>query len=112
MKAIAYILLVCLVLMGMNRFMHGMEAQVDEMEMSCDMDCCGSHDECEKEEDSSSEHTCPPGCDCGCCFHITAIHYQFMSIPAADLQSYHFGSYSNNYQFEFFIPLFQPPRLA
>ena len=112
MKITAYILLVSLVLMGMNRFMHSIESPVNETEMSCDMDCCGSDDDCEKEENSSADHNCPPGCDCGCCFQITAVHYQFISIPAVEVRSYHYGNYFNIYQFEYFIPLFQPPRLA
>lgn len=112
MKIIAYILLVCLVFMGMNRFMHGLEAQMQVADLSCEMDCCASDDDCEEEEDSSIDHSCSPGCDCDCCFHITAIQYQFISIPTAEVQSYHFGNYSNNYRFEFFIPPFQPPRLT
>ena len=112
MKVIAYILLVSMVLMGTNRFMHGMDSLTNEVEMSCDMDCCASHDDCDSEEHPETDHNCPPGCDCGCCFHITAIYYQFTDVPAADIQSYHFAGYLNNYQFEYFIPLFQPPRLA
>ena len=112
MKITAYILLVGLIVMGMNRFVHGIEPPANATEMSCEMDCCGADDDCEKEEESSADQSCPEGCDCGCCFHITAIHYQFLSIPAAEFQSYHFVNYFNNYQFEFFIPLFQPPRMA
>jgi len=112
MKFFAYIALVSLIFMGVNRFMHGLQPHVDAVEMACDMDCCDSHDDCEKEEDSQSDHQCPPGCDCDCCFHITAINYQFISVLAAEVQSHYYGSYLNNYQFEFLIPLFQPPRPA
>lgn len=112
MKLTAYILLISMILLGMNRFMHGVDAQVEKMEMSCDMDCCASHDDCEKEDDSASDHDCPTGCDCGCCFHITAMYYQFIPMPASEVQSYHYAGYTNTYQFEFFIPLFQPPRQA
>ena len=100
MKAIAYILIVSLAFMGLNRFMHGMENQMPVAEASCQMDCCGS------------DHQCPPGCDCDCCFHLTAINYQFMSLLGADMQTYHFGNYQDSYHFDYFIPLFQPPRLA
>jgi hypothetical protein len=101
-----------MVLLGMNRFMHGVEAQVEKMEMSCEMDCCDSHDDCEKEDDASSDHNCPAGCDCACCFHITAMYYQYIPMPASEVQSYHFAGYINTYHFEYYIPLFQPPRQA
>lgn len=98
--------------MGINRFMHGIEQPVHVTEMSCEMDCCDSHDDCEQEEDSGSDQSCPSGCDCDCCFQITAIRYQFMSVPGATVQSYHFASFRNSYHFEYYTPLIHPPRLA
>ena len=79
------------------------------------MDCCADEDDCEADEETTNQgpdHQCPPGCDCGCCFQITAINYQFMSLAGADVQSYHYGQHQDNYYFDFFIPLFQPPRLG
>jgi hypothetical protein len=115
MKAFAYILIVSLALMGLNRFMHGMENPRAEDAISRHMECCADEDECGADEatpDQDSDHQCPPGCDCGCCFHLTAIHYQFMSLPGADMETYHYGQHQDNYYFDFFIPLFQPPRLG
>ncbi len=108
MKAIAYILIVSLAFMGLNRFMHGMANPEPKAEVSCQMDCCGD----EETTEHGSDHQCPPGCDCGCCFHLTAINYQFMSLPGADVQTQHYGNYQDSYHFDYFIPLFQPPRLA
>lgn len=112
MKVTAYIVLLSLLTMGATRFMHGMEEPVTQVEMSCEKDCCDSHDDCEKEADTSSEHSCPPGCDCDCCFHITALNYHFISVPGATVQSFHYVSYQISYTFEYFTPLFQPPRLG
>jgi len=101
--------------MGLNRFMHGMEVRVSVEEALCQMDCCDSEDDYQGHEeatDHESDHKCPPGCACGCCFHLTAIHYQFMSLPGADVQTYHYGQLHENYQFDYFIPLLQPPRLG
>jgi hypothetical protein len=115
MKAIAYILIVSLAFMGLNRFMHGMANPEPKAEALCHMDCCGSEDECggdEETTDHDPDHQCLPGCDCGCCFHLTAINYQFMSLPGADVQTYHYGNYQDSYHFDYFIPLFQPPRLG
>ena len=115
MKAIAYILIVSLAFMGLNRFMHGMENPLPNAEISCHMDYCAQEDDCGADKETTDhdpDHQCPPGCDCGCCFNLTAINYQFMSLPGADVQSYHYGHHQDNYYFDFFIPLFQPPRLA
>lgn len=112
MKVTAYIIFLSLMTMGATRFMHGMEKPETLVEMSCEKDCCDSHDDFEKETDSSSEHSCPPGCDCVCCFHITALKYHFLSLPGATFQSIHYGSYHNSYTFAYFTPLFQPPRLG
>jgi len=115
MKVIAYILIVSLAFMGLNRFMHGMENPMPVAEASCQMDCCATEDDSEKDEESTEhnpDHECPPGCDCSCCFHLTAINYQFMSLAGAEMRTYHYGHFQDNYNFDFFIPLFQPPRLG
>ncbi len=115
MKAIAYILIVSLAFMGLNRLMHGINNHAPVAESLCSMDCCGSEDDCGEDKeatDHAPDHQCPTGCDCSCCFHLTAINYQFMSLPGAHMQTYHYGHYHDNYHFDYFIPLFQPPRLG
>ena len=115
MKAVAYILIVSLAFMGLNRFIHGMGNPLPEDEISSHMDCCADEDDCGADEettDQGRDHQCPPGCDCGCCFHLTAINYHFMSLIGAEMKTYHYGHFQDNYHFDFFIPLFQPPRLG
>ena len=125
MKLVAYILVIGLGILGMNRFMIGTQFVIEETEQTCHVECCGSGDgsagmeKCEHETESGDAeegndltHTCPKGCDCSCCYHITAITYHFISIPFSTVQSYHYGSYINEYHFEFKTPLFEPPRFG
>lgn len=112
MKFIAYIALVSLVLLGMDRLKYSVFVQVENTETAHEMDCCASHADCDEEDDAQDKYPCSPDCDCGCCFHVTAIYEHFAGLPAAKFQPVDFGGFSNYYQFEYFIPPFHPPRLA
>lgn len=115
MKAIAYILIVSLALMGLDRFVHGMENPNPLAEASCLLDCCSSDSDCGDDQENDKhkpEHQCPADCDCGCCFHFTAIQFQFMSLAGTEVQSYHYGTFRDNYHFDFLFPHFQPPRFS
>jgi hypothetical protein len=113
MKVVAYILVLAMGMLGMNRFTIGTEMHAHETEQTCCADPCADKGECDQEEDGKGHaHACPYNCDCSCCYHIMAISYQFIAIPLATVQSYHYGFYHNDYQFEFHTPLFEPPRIG
>lgn len=113
MKLVAYILISCLMLLGLNGFVEKPDHTQHQTEMACEMDCCASTDDCEEEEqESGHDHSCPPGCGCDCCFHIMAIEYQFLDIADVLPQMYYFGTLHNGYHFEYATPIFQPPRLG
>ena len=112
MKLVAYILIGSLMFLGANRFMENMDHSEHLTEISCETDCCSSHEDCkDKEGHSDHDHTCPPGCDCNCHFHIVAIVYQFINISVTAPRTHYFESYNNRYHFEFIPPVFEPPRL-
>jgi len=125
MKLIAYILVIGIGILGMNRFMIGTQFVMQETEQTCHIECCGGGDgsvgvekyahetESGDEEDGIDlTHTCPNVCDCSCCYHIMAITYLFISAPFTMVQSYHYGEYINDYHFEYKTPLFEPPRFG
>ncbi|MCK5136425.1 MAG: hypothetical protein KAR19_11605 [Bacteroidales bacterium] len=113
MKITAHIIVFSLIFLGINWFMEVMEPGRLQTELTCEMDCCASHDDCEQEQEGQEhDHTCPSGCDCDCCFHIMAIEYRFLTMSDVEYQSCHYGSYFNNYFFDYYTPLFQPPRLG
>ena len=113
MKLVAYILIGSLMFLGANRFMENMDHYGHQTEISCEMDCCDAHEDCEDNEGSAEhDHACPPDCNCNCHFHIVAIEYQFINISTGAPMALHFGSYSNRYHFEFATPVFEPPRFG
>ena len=113
MKLVAYILIVSLGLLGMNRFMELPHEVMHPVEHSGTTDCCCDHeDDCQSGSEKDTSHACHGECDCSCCFHITGITYQFISVPVATVQTYIYGDYINDYYFEFTTPLFQPPRMG
>jgi len=113
MKLVANILIGSLLLLGVNRFVEHMEHAELQTELSCEIDCCASHNDCEDQEESSDrDHACPPGCNCDCCFPIAAIEYQFLNNSIVAPQACYPGAYSNRYHFIFTTPIFEPPRLG
>lgn len=123
MKILAYIMVVGIGMLGMNRFAIVNHFNLAETEQSCGLESAGgacdgaSGDEAESpragdKEEGDLAHTCPNdcNCDCSCCYHIMAITYQFLSVPETTKQSHDYGIYINKYHFEFYIPLFEPPR--
>lgn len=113
MKLVVHILIGSLLFLGVNRFLEHMDHAELQTELSCEIDCCASHNDCEDKEGSSDrDHACPPGCSCDCCFHIVAIGYQFLNSATVAPQACYFGSYGNRYCFEYSIPIFEPPRLG
>lgn len=112
MKITAYILVIGMVMIGLNRFMEVMTYSEPQSELACEMDCCHSHADCDPEEEPGEDHSCPPGCDCSCCFHLVAIDYQFITSSELAKQPVHYGIYSENYFFHFSNDIFQPPRLG
>ena len=119
MKLIAYILVCSMVFLGLNRFTESLSFQDPQAEMACDMDCCESHDDCcgdeaadDQGDQDGSDHRCPSGCDCSCCFQVVAIEYHILTFFGAAPQAAHYAAYHNSYHFEYLTPLFQPPRFS
>ena len=63
-------------------------------------------------ESGDHDHVCPFGCDCGCCIHILAIEFHYYANPGILQQPFHFTLYRNDYRFDFYTPVFEPPRLV
>jgi hypothetical protein len=114
MKVLAYIMVFSIGLLGINRFAIDTHFTHEETEQCCGMEAGNSScaDACGDEDNNDLTHACPNGCDCSCCYHIMAITYQFLSVPDVIQQSHHYGIYINEYHFEFYIPLFEPPRFV
>lgn len=113
MKLVAYIMIFSLMFLGISGFMETMDHADHQTELACEMDCCASHDDCEKEEQvPEHDHTCVPGCDCDCCLHIMALEYQFLEMAEVLPQVYYYGTSQERYHFEYITPIFQPPRLG
>ena len=113
MKPIVYILIGSLLFVGVNRFLRHIDQVNVKTELVCDMDCCDTHEEVDDQnQDSDGDRACPSGCNCDCCFHIVAIEYQFLTISVVAPRVYFFGSYSNEYNFHYYTPIFEPPRFS
>ena len=118
MKLIASILIISMVFLGLSGFAEGLSIQGQQSLMSCGMDCCDQHGDCCGDEtpyDQGSQEDqdkCLPDCDCSYEFQLVAIEYHFVSSYGIAPKAVHYGNYTNTYHFEYFKPLFQPPRFS
>ena len=113
MKIIAYILVINLVMLGMNRFLEVMTYAEQNSDQACEMNCCQTEHDCDAgEQGDKDEHSCPSGCDCNCCFRLVAIEYQFLTLSVTANQTMHYASFTNEYRFDYNSPVFQPPEMV
>ncbi len=113
MKITGTILLIGMICLSLNRFAGISEDPVQVTEVSCQMDCCASHQDCDQEEGSGdTDHLCPLGCDCSCCFQVAALEFRFLTIAQVAPPSVQTATYTNSYRFDFYNRLFQPPRFS
>jgi len=121
MKFIASILIISMSILGLNRFAEGIGfgSTLSETEMACSMDCCDQDQECcghgssdEQDNQEGRDHQCPHDCDCSYEFQLVAIEYHFMTSFVMAPKAVQYGNYTDTYHFEYFKPLFQPPRFG
>ena len=121
MKAIAFILILSMGLLGMNRFMMAPERVTTQTELSCSMDCCTNHDACccndhagedgqAPEEDPEKEGQCSGGCDCSYSIQIVAMECLVQNPLELTPGAFDHTAFHNDYYFEYLFPHFQPPR--
>lgn len=119
MKVLAYILIVSMSFLGLNRFKVSLDWMAQETELLCSMDCCSSHgdeqeseDEAKAEDEPEKDMQCSGGCDCTSSIQILALGIHFQSPPELFPRTFNHGSYHEEYHFEYLLPHFQPPRMA
>lgn len=122
MKFIAFILIVSMGFLGLNRFLVAGELLTAQSEMSCGMDCCCSqetsccddpeYDHQESDDKAEKDLQCMGGCDCSYSIHITAVATHVQSSIRLGSRFFEHGSIQNHYFFEYLPPHFQPPRMA
>lgn len=117
MKIIAYILLVGMLSLGLNKYIESPDLMVSSTELSCDMDCCcQSDDGCEAhegcEDESEKEKKCHCACDCSLSIQIVVLGQYFQDIPKLASRAFDYGFGFDYYQSEYLSPQSQPPRIA
>ena len=127
MRVLAFILIVSMGFLGLNRFMVALEWMAPQTEQTCSTDCCTSHDACccseheegdvqeielETEDGTEKDTQCSGGCDCTYTVQILAIGIHFQASPELFSRTFNHGSYHEEYCFEYLLPHFQPPRMA
>lgn len=113
MKIIAFILLVSMGLLGLNRFQVDGEPLSAQSEMHCGMDCCCSQDKsCCDDEEPEKDLQCSNDCDCSYSIHVIAMTTHVPSSIRLNSRFFEYGSSQNHYFFEYLPPHFQPPRLV
>lgn len=123
MKGLAYILILSLGLLSLNRFTDYVDLPGLQMELSCEQDCCccdfepGCEDhhkeesqDAEKENKNSGQ--CTGNCDCSQSIQIASMELPSQDPVELSSLTFDFGSVSELYFFEYQIPHFQPPRVA
>jgi len=123
MKVLAYILIVSMSFLGLNKFKVSLDNMATQTELNCSMDCCSSHDACCCNEDESQDEAkaedepekdirCSGGCDCTSSIQVLALGIHIQSPPGLFSRTFKHGSYHEEYYFEYLLPHFQPPRMA
>lgn len=120
MKAITFIWIMGILSAGsgLSAFTEYQQVAASEQKTFCHHCCQDGHSSTadhEEKKDSDSredEHNFFTGCGCGCCFQMTVFEFTFTDLPGIPVLRYHFGDYTNTYQFEFTAPLFEPPRFG
>ena len=112
MKGIAYIILVSVLALGANPIIRQVQVPVEQTAACCDASCYDlSKDACTDQEDDK-DGPCKSACDCGCQFHLNAMHFHFDNMQLAEEQEYFYGEYHNEYSFEYSKLHIHPPRFA
>jgi hypothetical protein len=123
MKAFAFILILSMGLLGLNRFTMALDSVTPQTELSCSMDCCTNHDTWDCDDHSSEEKQepeetpekgpeCSGGCDCSYSIQILAMECLVQSQTDLTPRVFNHASFQENYYFDYLIPHFQPPRKA
>jgi hypothetical protein len=123
MKVFAYILIVSMSLLGLNRSMVSFDNMAPQTEQTCSVDCCYSHDasccnedeaqdEAEAEDEPKKDIRCSGNCDCTSSIQVLALGIHIQSPPGLFSRTINHGSYHEEYYFEYLLPHFQPPRMA
>lgn len=119
MKVLAYILVVSMSLLGLNRSMVSLNNLAPQTELNCSMDCCSGHgdeqeseDEAKAEDEPEKDIRCSGGCDCTSSIQVLALGIHFQNPPELYPRTFNHGSYHEEYYFEYLLPHFQPPRMA
>lgn len=116
MKAMAYIFLFSLVILGTYPTIQHLQVQLETKVSGITTCCCDqTKDSCcetPADQDEEKSHDCDTACDCGCQYHLNAVQFQFQNLQLAEEQEYHFGEYVNAYSFEYFSLHIPPPRLG
>lgn len=116
MKVMAYIFLFSLAILGSYPMIQHLQVPLEQSITVADTCCCDNAQEncCEMDADKEDEksHECDSACDCGCKYHVNAMHFQFSNLQVAEEQEYHYGEYVNAYSFEFSSLHIPPPRLG
>ena len=105
--------------LGLNRFMVSFDGMSPQTEQTCIMNCCSSHDACccnedetKAEDEPERDIQCSGGCNCTSFIQILALGIHFQDFPELYPRTFNHGSYHKEYQFEYLLPHFQPPRMA
>jgi hypothetical protein len=123
MKIIAFILIVSMGFLGLNRFMSAFEWLAPQAELSCSMECCGGQSGCcccdphgDKDQNPDNEtgngNQCQAACDCASFVQIIAIGTPVQSPVELSPHLFVHGIYSEHYQSRYLPPHFQPPRMV
>jgi hypothetical protein len=114
MKLTAIILILGMLLPFADRMANVYEINRPESELCCHTtaQALPHHSDKHHEKDGHNDHMCLPGCHCYCCFHMIAIEYLFHASPEILDRPFHYIVYRNDYYFDFYTPVFEPPRLG
>jgi hypothetical protein len=118
MRVGAHILLLAMLMLSVNPVLAVSRASSHQVECCCNDCCCDAHEQDGtvpqhgQDNERDKDQSCDASCDCGCHFHLNAIEFQFNNSQLAHEQAYFYGSYHNEYHFEYLHIPMHPPRLA
>jgi hypothetical protein len=117
MKGLAFLLILSMGLLGLNRFTMATDSVTPQTELSCNMDCCTNHatwccNDHSSEEKPKKGTECSGGCDCSYSVQIVAMECPVQSPLDLTPRIFDHVSFQENYYFEYPFPHFQPPRIA
>lgn len=123
MKVLAYILIVSMSFLGLNKFKVSLDNMTPQTELNCSMDCCSSLDACccneheggdehESEDVPEKDIQCSGDCDCTYSLQVLALGIHVQASPVLVSRTFNYVSYHEEYHFEYLLPHFQPPRMA